>query len=176
MPPASSWRAAAAPISPRLPKPDPSTAMARWQNLGDLICRDRDPAKIAIIDLGGERSERQYTYGDLDAFANGVARSLLARGLERGERVAILSANRAEYLFAYYGIMRAGLVAVPINFKFPRATIDFILRDCGAKLVFCDPPRGADCAGELPCVRFGLEGDSGFERFLDLGRFQAIEP
>jgi long-chain acyl-CoA synthetase len=148
--------------------------MARWQNLGDLICRDRDPAKIAIIDLGGERSERQYTYGDLDAFANGVARSLLARGLERGERVAILSANRAEYLFAYYGIMRAGLVAVPINFKFPRPTIDFILRDCGAKLVFCDPARGADCAGEIPSVRFGPEG--GFERFLDLGQFQAIQP
>ena len=148
--------------------------MARWRNLGDLICRDRDPDKIAIIDLGGERAERRYTYGDIDTFANGVARSLLARGLERGERVAILSANRAEYLFAYYGIMRAGLVAVPINFKFPRPTIDFILRDCGAKLVFCDPARSADCAGDIPCVRFGSRAS--FERFLDLGEFQAVQP
>ncbi len=150
--------------------------MARFQNLGDLICCDRDLGKLAIIDLGGERGERTYSYDDLDAFANGVARSLLERGLKRGERVAILSANRAEYLFAYYGIMRAGLVAVPINFKFPRETIAFILRDCGAKLVFCDSARGADCDREVPCVRFGMEGTDGFERFLDLGRFAAVTP
>jgi long-chain acyl-CoA synthetase len=151
--------------------------MAHWQNLGDLICRDRDLTKIAIIDLGGEGAgERKYTFDDVDAFANGVARSLLARGLRRGDRVAILSANRAEYLFAYYGIMRAGLVAVPINFKFPRETINFILRDCGAKLVFCDPTRCKDCDHELPCVWFGLEGGAGFERFLDLGRFTAVTP
>ena len=150
--------------------------MARFQNLGDLICCDRDLGKLAIIDLGGERGERTYSYDDLDAFANGVARSLLERGLKRGERVAILSANRAEYLFAYYGIIRAGLVAVPINFKFPRETIAFILRDCGAKLVFCNSARGADCDREVPCVRFGMEGTDGFERFLDLGRFAAVTP
>src|SRR5579871_4202320 len=119
--------------------------MAHFRNLGDLIDRSRDLAKTAIIDLGGEAGERTFSFADIDALANGVARSLLARGLERGERVAILSANRGEYLATYYGIMRAGLVAVPINFKFPRATIHFILRDCGAKLVFCDSARAADC-------------------------------
>ena len=130
--------------------------MAGFQNLGDLICRDRDLAKIAIIDLGGEGAgERKYTYDDVDAFANGVARSLLARGLKRGDRVAILSANRAEYLFAYYGIMRAGLVAVPINFKFPRQTIHFIIQDCGAKLIFCDPraPRRLSGRAALRVLR-----------------------
>jgi long-chain acyl-CoA synthetase len=151
--------------------------MARWQNLGDLIPRDRDLTKVAIIDLGGEGGrERDFSFGDIDAIANGVARGLLARGLDRSDRVAILSANRAEYLAAYYGIMRAGLVAVPINFKFPRQTIQFILRDCGARLVFCDSTRGADCAGELPRVCFGLEGASGFEHFLDFGRFEAVVP
>src|ERR1700716_3722497 len=117
--------------------------MARFQNLGDLIGRDHDLAKIAIVDLGGEQGPREISYARLDAMANGVARALLARGYARGERVAILSANRAEYLAAYYGIMRAGLVAVPINFKFPRPTIHFIVKDCGAKLVFCDSARRA---------------------------------
>jgi acyl-CoA synthetase (AMP-forming)/AMP-acid ligase II len=151
--------------------------MARWRNLGDLIPHDRDLTKVGIVDLGGEGGrERDFAYGDLDAVANAVARSLLARGLTRGERVAILSANRAEYLAAYSGIMRARLVAVPINFKFPRQTINFILRDCGAKLVFCDPTRGADVAGDLPRVYFGREGAGGFERFLDFGRFDAMVP
>jgi acyl-CoA synthetase (AMP-forming)/AMP-acid ligase II len=151
--------------------------MARWRNLGDLIPHDRDLTKVGIVDLGGEGGrERDFAYGDLDAVANAVARSLLARGLTRGERVAILSANRAEYLAAYSGIMRARLVAVPINFKFPRQTINFILRDCGAKLVFCDPTRGADVAGDLPRFYFGREGAGGFERFLDFGRFDAMVP
>src|SRR3979490_3109840 len=102
--------------------------MASFHNLGDLIGRNRDLGKIAIIDLGGETGPRQISYARLDEMANGVARGLLARGFQRGERIAILSANRAEYLAAYFGTMRAGLVAVPINFKFPRQTIHFIVK------------------------------------------------
>ncbi len=109
-----------------------------FTNLGDLIRRDQSLDKVAIIDLGGEKKPREFTFAQIDAMANGVARALTPHGLSRGERVAILSANRAEYLGAYYGIMRAGLVAVPVNFRFPRATIEFIIRDAGAKLVFCD--------------------------------------
>ncbi len=84
-----------------------------FYNLGDLIDKSRELHKIAVIDLGGETAPREFSFDALDRMANGVARSLLAYGLARGERVALLSANRAEYLAAYYGIMRAGLVAVP---------------------------------------------------------------
>src|SRR6266436_3107047 len=145
--------------------------MANFKNLGDLIGRDRDLPKIAIIDLGGEEGPRQVTYAQLDAMADGVARALSARGLARGERVAILSANRAEYLAAYFGIMRAGLVAVPVNFKFPRGIIQFIIKDAGAKAVFCDVPRCADCSVDIPQVSFGDSGTDGFDRFLDSGPF-----
>jgi long-chain acyl-CoA synthetase len=145
-----------------------------FTNLGDLIGRDRDQGKLAIIDLGGEAGERRFTYADLDAVAMGVARGLLPRGFARGDRIAILSANRAEYLAAYYGIMRAGLVAVPVNYRFPAATIDFILRDCGAKLVFCDPQRRAQCPAGLPLVCFGSADPDGFSAFLDPGPFVAV--
>ena len=56
-----------------------------FTNLGDLIRRDRDLGKLAIIDLGGE-TERRFTYADLDAMARGVARALTARGFARGEK------------------------------------------------------------------------------------------
>jgi acyl-CoA synthetase (AMP-forming)/AMP-acid ligase II len=145
-------------------------------NLGDLIPRERDLGKVAIIDLGGEQIPRELTYRELDDMANGVARALTKRGLARGDRVGILSANRAEFLSAYFGIMRAGLVAVPVNFKFPRQTIHFILGDAGAKLVFCDQLRCPDVPPDIPSVHFGDDGPDGFERFLDPGRFDAVVP
>jgi long-chain acyl-CoA synthetase len=150
--------------------------MARFTNLGDVMVRDRDLDKIAVIDLGGEQGPCEFTYAQLDAMTSAVARALVARGLKRAERVAILSANRVEFLAANFGIMRAGLVAVPVNFKFPRQTIHFIMQDAGAKLVFCDPARRADCPEGLPTVTFGGEGGEGFDAFLDDGPFEAIVP
>src|SRR5215510_2574620 len=150
--------------------------MARFTNLGDVIVRDRDLGKVAVIDLGGEQAPREFTYAQMDAMANAVARALLARGLKRGERVAILSANRGEFIAAYFGIMRAGLVAVPVNFKFPRKTIHFIIADAGAKFVFCDGARRADCPENLAVACFGGEGAEAFESFLDPGPFTAVVP
>jgi acyl-CoA synthetase (AMP-forming)/AMP-acid ligase II len=146
--------------------------MADFKNLGDLIRRDRDLTKIAIVDLGGEQGPRDFTFAQLDTMANGVARALAKRGLQRGDRIALLSANRAEYIAAYYGIMRAGLVAVPVNFKFPRDTIRFIIRDSGAELVFCDAPRALDCPADIPSVIFGTM----FDAFLDSGPCDAVIP
>src|SRR5690349_8490750 len=150
--------------------------MFPFQNLGDLIDRTRDLDKVAIIDLGGELKPREVSYRALDEMARGVARALLARGLARGDRVATLSANRAEFLAAYYGIMRAGLVAVPVNFKFPRRTIHFIIADAGAKFVFCDPTRRPDCPADLPVACFGAGGAEAFDAFLDHGPFTAVVP
>ncbi len=145
-------------------------------NLGDLINRDRDPGKVALIDLGGEGATRDFTFAALDEMANGVARALVARGLVRGERVAILSANRTEHLAAYYGAMRAGLVAVPVNHRLPHEQIAFILRDAEARLLFCDAERLRHRPPDLPAVVFGAEGVPGFDAFLDRGPFRAVMP
>ena len=53
--------------------------MSSFQNLGDLIRRDRDLQKVAVIDLGHEGGPRSFTYVELDAMANGVARALVRR-------------------------------------------------------------------------------------------------
>ncbi len=147
-----------------------------FTNLGDLIVRDRDLSKVAVIDVGGDAPPREITFAALDAMANGMARALLKRGLRRGDRVAILSMNRAEMIAATFGIMRAGMVAVPVNYRFPRQTIHVILEDCGARLVLCDGERRADVPDGLPAVVFGAPDEDGFDRFLDPGSFESVTP
>jgi len=90
--------------------------------------------------------------------------------------VAILAANRAAFLVAYFGTMRAGLVSVPVNYKFSRETIDFVMRDAAVKLVFCDGERRAQVPAGLPLVDFDSTGADGFEALLDHGEFAAVRP
>ena len=147
-----------------------------FHNLGDLIRRDRDPDQLALVDLGGEIAPREVSYRALDAMSGAVARGLQKRGFARGERIGILAANRVENLAAYYGIMRAGLVAVPVNFKFPPAMVKFVLEDADARLVFCDAARSGAVPAGMPAIIFNQQGAQGFDAMLDPGPFKAVAP
>lgn len=94
------------------------------------------------------------------------ARALVARGLERGDRVAILSLNRAELLIAYFAIMRAGFVAIPTNIKFPHETVAFVLNDAEVRFAFCDTVGRALLPKQMPAIDFDSTGSDGFARTL----------
>ena len=110
-------------------------------NLGDLFDPEATPDKTALIAVAVDGSHREFSYRALHDAAASFATSLSAHGLKRGSRVALLGTNSAEYLIAYLGIMRAGLVAVPINMRLPEPTIDFIITDSEAALIFSDRER-----------------------------------
>ena len=126
--------------------------MATMHNLGEVIARDVARDVPWMIEIAADGRERTITYPQLHAQADAVARGLLRRGLARGARVGLLAANNADYLIAYIGIMRAGMVAVPINFKLTRETIAHIESDSKIGLMLVDGERRA-LAGAVPSVR-----------------------
>jgi acyl-CoA synthetase (AMP-forming)/AMP-acid ligase II len=65
---------------------------------------------------------------------------------------------------------------VPINVKLAADTVEYIVRDAGAKLAFVEPPFGPLCPPGLRVVEFAAAGETGFDRFLDPGDFKAFEP
>jgi acyl-CoA synthetase (AMP-forming)/AMP-acid ligase II len=144
-----------------------------FRNLGGLVDRGADPTRPALIDLSGEGGARVVSYGEFDALCDAVARGLLRRGHARGDRIGILAANSTEFLAALHGAQRAGLVAVPVNWRFPPQTIDYVLRNSGAALVLCDAARRESLPPGLPALAFGT---AEWRDLLDPGPFEPVTP
>jgi long-chain acyl-CoA synthetase len=147
--------------------------MATWTNLGKLTPKNPSPDAVALIDCLDIDKPKVYKQGQIDRLADACARGLLRQGLKRGDAVALMSANRGEFLVAYLGTMRAGLVAVPVNHKLAAETIAFILKDCDAQFAFVDTQR----APLLPAGMKHVEMDGpSWDSFLDFGDFETVQP
>lgn len=93
---------------------------------------DKDSAgtwrEFSLIERStGEKYRREMTWRDFDLRANRFANLLLSRGVGRGDKVAILMMNCLEWLPVYFGILKAGAVAVPMNFRYTGEEIDYCL-------------------------------------------------
>jgi acyl-CoA synthetase (AMP-forming)/AMP-acid ligase II len=150
--------------------------MMNAYNLGALFDAELGGDNPALIDCRDWDNPVAYTHREIDDAANACARGLLRRGLKRGDAVAILSANRAEFLISYLGVLRAGLVAVPFNYRFPADIITFILKDAAIIHILCDAPRRDALSTDLALTCFDDEGPAGFAALLDPGPFEAVRP
>ncbi len=145
-------------------------------NLGALFDPELGGDNLALIDCRDWDAPRHYSHREIDDLANACARGLRGRGLVKGDAVAIVSANRAEYLVAFLAISRAGMIAVTISYKFPGELIDYVLADCGVKYMLCDGRRRRVHGTDLPVTDFdGADGES-FEALLDPGPFETVRP
>lgn len=70
---------------------------------------------------------REITWGQFDKKANRFANLLLSRGMKKGQKVGILLMNCLEWLPIYFGILKAGCIAVPLNFRYSGDEIEYCL-------------------------------------------------
>lgn len=105
-------------------------------NAGDALRRSavRFPQQHALHFQG-----RDFTYTELDALANCVARLLLANGIGRGDAVAIFAMNSPEYVATFFGCARIGAALVPINLMFTSDDVDYVLEKTRIKALLVEP-------------------------------------
>ncbi len=98
-------------------------------NISDAVATH---ARLTPNKIGARDSKRKLTFAAWHARATQLAHGLMALGLKKGDRVALLAYNRVEWMEMYAGLARAGLVAVPLNFRLMTAEIEYILEHSGA--------------------------------------------
>jgi long-chain acyl-CoA synthetase len=89
------------------------------------------PEKMAVI-----FDDYRVTYGELQAYVNRVANILVDRGIQKGDKVAVMVPNTPFFPILYYGILAAGATVVPINVLLKAHEIQYFIEDSDAKVFF----------------------------------------
>lgn len=102
-----------------------------WLNLGEILDVDakKYPTKLAVKDWCG----KAWTYSELNARTNKLANGLLDMALRKGDRVAVMLYNCAEFVEIYCAFAKAGLVVTPISWRYVGNEIEYVVKDSDAK-------------------------------------------
>ncbi|MBT5267039.1 MAG: AMP-binding protein [Rhodospirillaceae bacterium] len=147
----------------------------RLGSIGALLA-GVDPASEALVE-----GSRRVTHGELADQIRRVAANMAALGVAPGDRVAILLANRVEFVVTLLAAERVGAIAVPLNVREQHDELVYVLADSGARMLVHE----ADLADRLPTVaempklvhRFSVGGSvAGSREFGDLLADGAPEP
>ena len=134
----------------------------RWHvpaeyNIGVDVC-DRwaasAPERTAILDVGADGTVDEIGYGALRADSNRLANVLAARGIKRGDRVAILLPQSPAVVLSHVAIYKLGAVALPLAMLFGVDAIAYRLEDSGARALITN----AQGLAKLADARAALEG------------------
>jgi acyl-CoA synthetase (AMP-forming)/AMP-acid ligase II len=104
-------------------------------NLGEIVAAH---ARLHPEKIGARDSRRELTFSRWNSRACRLANALTGLGLGKGDRVAVLAHNRVEWMEIYVGLAKAGLVAVPINFRLVAPEIRYIAGHCDARALIVD--------------------------------------
>jgi fatty-acyl-CoA synthase len=140
--------------------------MTSLLSLGDALTANARlfPSRVAASDASAA-----MTFAVWNARACRLANALLGLGLAKGDRVAVLAYNCAEWLVFYAATAKAGLVMVPINFRLVASEIAYIVADCSASLVIVQH----DLLGPIEEIRADLPLAAGRYVCFGAGRIPA---
>ena len=117
-----------------------------------------------------ESYRREITWGVFDEKANRCANLLLSRGIKKGDKVAILMMNSLEWLPLYFGILKTGALAVPLNFRYTAEEIKYCLELADVDALFFGPEfigRVEDICDKIPRVKLRFFIGDGCPRFAE---------
>jgi long-chain acyl-CoA synthetase len=125
---------------------------SRLGSMRDLIdmSNGRGDADFVVQD------DRRLSYGEHNARVRATAAGLAARGVQRGDRVALLSANNPEWVVAFWACAAASAICVPLNAWWRAEELQFALEDSGSRVLICDERRW-ELVKHLPAVLPALE-------------------
>jgi len=98
----------------------------------DLVAEGarRDPGKTAVV-----AEDRRLTYADVDERAARLGAALRSRGVDPGDRIAVLAANELEYLEIQAAGVRSGYTLVPLNWRLAVPELEYILADSSPRVL-----------------------------------------
>ena len=144
--------------------------MSHLLTVSDVIASH---ARLQPRKIGTRDSKRTLTFAEWDDRASRLANGLLGLGLTRGDRVALLAYNCAQWMEIYVALARAGLVAVPINFRLLGPEISYIVSHSEARAFIVQNElrdRVESIRSELPLephcyVHFGGDTPAGWQGY-----------
>lgn len=150
------------PIAPPTPDSPPR------ETVNDMIRASaaRNPGREAVV-----CGDTRRTWAEFDERVNRVANALIGMGVAKGDRVAMLAPNSAEYAEVFIGTLRAGAVITPLSTLAASEALEKMLLDCGARVFFlADQYRdlAAPFLAGLPAQTVALDFDAGLPRYDDL--------
>ena len=134
------------------------------------------PDKPAVVTADGGRV---LTYGELDRRSRQVSRLLASLGVQTGDHVALLLTNEPEYFEVAWGAQRRGTYWTPVNWHLTADEARYIVRDCGARVLFASPETAAVAAlvaAEDPGLAVFVTGSSPLGSYEAAIAAQSTEP
>ena len=117
----------------------------------------REYSLIETSTVDSFRSE--ITWGEFAKRSNRMANLLLSRGIKKGDKVAILLMNCLEWLPIYFGILKTGALAVPLNYRYTADEIKYCLNKADCSAIVFGPEfvgRMEDIAERIPFIKLSL--------------------
>jgi len=115
------------------------------------------PKSLALIEITPSKNlRREITWKEFDDNANRVANALIAKGVKKGDVVAHLMMNSKKWLEAYFGILRTGAMAAPLNFRFISRQIKYCVDIAEPKVMMLDQDfaeRVEEIRPEMPTIK-----------------------